>query len=197
MERKQFEAAAASNHYLRGLLAVPLGMLLIASGLGNMEWGPFRPLWVVPACILMGGAAYLLLARYYNDNYGRVTLKAGQLRTVVGTVLSLVVLIGAPVLVQVIDLPVNGLGMAWASVALGYYAVNVGLRPHHAAIWGLVLVVSLVPAWGDPTTSDAPNAGLVMIGLALMATGVFDHRLLVRTFGAPDGLALEDTNAEA
>ena len=197
MERQQFEAAAAGNHYLRGLLAVPLGMLLITSGLGNMEWGPFRDLWVVPLCMLLAGIAYLLVTRYYNDHYGRVTPRTGQVRTVVGIVLSLIALAGAPVLIQAVDLPVNGFGVAWAAVALGYYAVNVGLRPHHVVIWGGLLVVSLVPVWGDPRTTNSANAGLMMIGLALIATGIFDHRLLVRSFGAPDDLALEDSNAGA
>ena len=77
MERKQLEVAAATNHYLRGLLAIPFGFLWIFSGLGNLEWGPFRHLWIVPVGILLAAAAYLLLMRYYNDNYGRVTPKSG------------------------------------------------------------------------------------------------------------------------
>ncbi|MFN2505262.1 MAG: hypothetical protein ABR540_13745 [Acidimicrobiales bacterium] len=136
MDRKQLELAAASNHYLRGLLAVPFGMVLIFSGLGNMGWGPFRPLWVVPLSVLLAGAVYLLLVRYYNDSYGRVTLRPGQRRTVVGMFVSATVMIGGPILVQVLDLPVNGFGVAWASVALGYYAVTVGLRPHHVVTYG-------------------------------------------------------------
>jgi hypothetical protein len=183
MERKQLLAAAAANHYLRGLLAVPLGMVLVSSGLGNMEWGPFRHLWVVPVVLLLAGAAYLLLARYYNDNYGRVVLKTGQSRTIAGSLAALTVMIGGPVLTQALGLPVNGLGIAWGVVALGYYAVNVGLRPHHVLIWGSVLVASLVPLWGDPRTTNTPNAGLLIVGVACIATGIFDHRILVRTFG--------------
>jgi len=37
MERKQLESAAASNHYLRGLLAIPFGIVWVAAGLGNMD----------------------------------------------------------------------------------------------------------------------------------------------------------------
>ncbi len=197
MDRKQLESAAASNHYLRGLLAVPFGMVLIFSGLGNMEWGPFRHLWVVPASILLAGAAYLLGVRYYNDNYGRVSLKTGQARTILGGVAAVTVLIGVPIVVQVLDLPLNGFGVAWAVVALGYYAVTVGLRPHHAVIWGAVLAASLLPVWGDPRTTDTPNIGLLVIGVAAMATGILDHRLLVRTFGRSADLDLENSNAGA
>ena len=138
MERHQLEAAAAGYHYRRGLLALPFGLLLIVSGLGNMEWGPFRHLWLVPACILVAGAAYLLGIRYYNDRYGRVTLRTSPTRAIVGSIASVAVAmaIGVPVLVQALDLPLNGFGIAWATVALGYFAVTVGLRPHHVVIWG-------------------------------------------------------------
>jgi hypothetical protein len=196
LERKRLEAAAAANHYLRGLVALPLGMVLVASALGNMEWGPFRHLWVVPVSWLVAGAAYLLITHAYNDNYGRVTPKT-EPRTVAGTVLAVVVMIGGPVLVQALDLPVNGLGIAWGVVGLGYYVVTVGLRPHQVVIWGLVLVASLVPLWGDPSTTDTLNVGLLIVGVAMVATGILDHRLLVRTFGPAGGLDAENSNAGA
>ena len=196
MERKQFEAAAASNHYLRGLLAIPLGVLWIFAGLGNHEWGPFRYVWAVPVGILVCGAVYLLLMRYYNDNYGRVTPKGGP-RAVAGVVAALVVMVGGPMLVQVLDLPFNGFGVAWAAVALGYYAITVGIRAHHVVIWGSVLVASLVPLWGDPRTTETLNAGLLIIGVAGIATGILDHRLLVRAFGSAGEVPLENDNVGA
>jgi hypothetical protein len=195
MERKQLEAAAASNHYLRGLLAVPFGLVLISAGLGNMEWGPFRHLWVVPVAMLLAGGAYLVGVRYYNDNFGRVRLRTAQPRSILGNVGAVVLMIGGPVLTQTLDLPVNGFGIAWAVVALAYYAFTVGLRPHHVVIWGMVLVASLVPLWGDPRTSDSANYGLLLLGVAAIATGIFDHLLLVRTFGPARNLELEDSNA--
>ncbi|HYH49441.1 MAG TPA: hypothetical protein VEG38_07820 [Acidimicrobiia bacterium] len=194
MDRKRLETAAAANHYLRGLLAIPLGVVLVSSGLGNMEWGPFRHLWVVPATVALAVAGYLAVARFYNDNYGRVVLKTGQRRTVAGTAAALTVMIGGPILVQALDLPVNGLGVAWGAAALGYYAMNVGLRPHHMVIWGSVVVVSLVPLWGDPRTTDTPNVGLLIVGAACAATGIFDHRILVRTFGSPGDVGLQNSD---
>lgn len=196
MERNQLEAAAATNHYLRGLVALPLGIVLISSALGNMKWGPFRPLWVVPVAIVLAGTAYLLIVRSYNQNYGRVTLQSHPRRVARGF-LAMAVMVGGPILVQVLNLPVNGFGIAWGVVALGYYSVTVGLRPHHVAIWGLVVVASLVPLWGDPRTTDTPNVGLLMVGVAMLATGYFDHRLLVETFGPAGDLDFEDTRAGA
>jgi hypothetical protein len=197
MDRKHLESAAASNHYLRGLLAIPLGVVGIAAGLGNMEWGPFHHLWVVPVVILLAGGAYALLARYYNDSYGRVTPQVSQRRAVGGSLLSVVVMGGGPVLVQVLGLPVNGIAVSFAAIALGYYAVSVGLRPHQVAIWGAVLVAGLVPAWPDAKTSDAANFGMLMVGAAAVVTGICDHLLLVRTFGPAGALDLDNSSAGA
>jgi hypothetical protein len=194
MERKQLESAAASNHYLRGLLAIPFGFVWIISGLGNLEWGPFRQLWTVPVGFGLCAAAYLLLMRYYNDNYGRVTPNGGP-RAFLGGAACVAMMIGGPILVQVLDLPLNGFALAWSVVALGYYAVNVGLRAHHVVIWGSVLGASLVPLWGDPRTSDTPNVGMLIIGVGAIATGILDHRLLVRSFGPAHDFGLENTNA--
>jgi hypothetical protein len=36
-----------------------------------------------------------------------------------------------------------------------------------------------------------------MAGVAVMVSGVFDHRLFVRTFGAPKALTIENGNAGA
>ena len=63
------------------------------------------------------------------------------------------------------------------------------------SIWGALLAVSLVPLWGDPRTTDTLNFGLLMIGVAAILTGIFDHRLFVRAFGSARKLDLEDTNA--
>src|SRR4051812_36062309 len=87
MDRKQIERTAAVNHYLRGLIALPVGAVLIAAALGNMKWGPFRQLWVVPVVIAVAAAAYALIARSYNDNYGRVTPKADA-RTLAGSLVA-------------------------------------------------------------------------------------------------------------
>jgi hypothetical protein len=56
-------------------------------------------------------------------------------------------------------------------------------------IWGAVLVLGLLPIWGDPATSDSVNVGLLVVGTAVMTTGVFDHRVLVHMFEsrAPSG----------
>ena len=183
MDRKQMESVAASNYYLRGLLVVPVGLVLVTSALGNMEWGPFRRLWTVPASWVVAAAAYTLILRYYNDTYGRAQPKVGA-RGVAGIAGAIVVMGGLPAVVQALDLPLNGLALGWAVVALAYYRLTVGLRPYHLVIWGATLVVALVPLWGDPRTTNSPNVGLLIVAGAVTLTGVFDHRLLVRTLGS-------------
>ena len=77
---------------------------------------------------------------------------------------------------------------------LVYYAITVGLSAHHLVIWGAVLVAGLLPVWDG---ADPSNVGLVIAGAAAMVAGVFDHRLLVRTFGPSNGINLEHGNARA
>ncbi len=159
-----------------------------------MGWGPFRQPWVFPVAILLAGAGFLLITRYYNDNYGRVTPEIGQLRAVGGSILSVLVMGGGPVLVQVLDLPVNGLAASFALVAVGYYAVSVGLKAQHVVIWGSVLVFALIPVWGDPATTNTMNDGLLAVGAAAIATGIFDHRQLVRIFGSTRDVNQENSH---
>jgi hypothetical protein len=68
------------------------------------------------------------------------------------------------------------------------------LKPHHWIIWGAVLVIGLVPVWDG---ADPSNVGLVIAGVGLMVTGIFDHRLLARTFGPAKGLNLRNGDAGA
>ena len=75
MQRGNLETAAANYSYLRGLFAVPAGVLLILAALVN--WG-VGPLWAFPVAAVVAGAAYLLIARYYRENYGRFRPSARQ-----------------------------------------------------------------------------------------------------------------------
>jgi hypothetical protein len=93
-----------------------------------------------------------------------------------------------------LDLPVNSTAAGIAACLLAYHAVTVGLSAHHMIVWGAVVVAGLLPVWDG---ADPSNVGLVIAGAAAMVTGIFDHRLLMRTFGPANGLALEHFNAGA
>jgi hypothetical protein len=200
MNRKQLESAASDNSHLRGLFGVPIGLLAILSALGNWQLGPLRHSWafMVGAAIL--AAAGLSIRRYYNENYGRVRLSTRQhVRATVAIAITIPVVVGASFLARSragwsLDLPVNTTAALFALVMLVSVAVTAGLRAHHVVIFGALLVVGLAPVWdgGDPS-----NVGLVLAGVAIMAAGILDHRLLVRTFGPPRSLDLENSGVGA
>ena len=77
------------------------------------------------------------------------------------------------------------------------YAIYVGLRAHHVIIWGALLVAGALPVWNGANPSNISNVGLVLAGVAVMVSGVFDHRLFVHTFGSPGVLDREDSDVGA
>lgn len=197
MEREQLESAAVSYAGLRGLFSVPLGVMMIAGGLGNMEWGPFRQLWTVPFVLALAGLAALLIHRYYNDNYGQVTLsRKSQVKAIVAVVVCLpVIFVG--LMDRWPDLPVWSFLAAWSLMMLISYALSAGLNTHRLVIWGSLLVAALLPVWAALGPDLKSNVGLLVGGAAIMATGVLDHRVLVRRFGSAGERDLEGGSAGA
>jgi hypothetical protein len=197
MERKELESAAANVTYLRGLLAIPLGVLFILTGIGNLGWEPLRNPWVFLGALLVLAAAYLGLNRYYNDHYGRVTHSRGrQLRyNLASLVLFAAGLVGGSYLDFRLDLPVSLFATTFALAMLAWFAINVGLKAHHLVILGGLLVAGLLPVWG--ALSDKVSVAWLPIGVATIAVGIFDHRALVRTYGPANDVSAEDTNVGA
>jgi hypothetical protein len=188
MERSDLESAAANYSYLRGLLSIPAGIVIILAGFGNLEWGPLRQTWVFVGSTLAAGAVYWLTIRYYNENYGRVTPSTRtQVRTAIA-IISAVVVAASVRTDWILDLPVSGTAASFALVMLANNAINVRLRAHHVIIFGALLVVGLLPVWGGVTSDLKINVGLMLMGVATIATGIFDHGALKRTFGSAKGL---------
>jgi hypothetical protein len=200
MERTQLESAAANYAHLRGLFGIPLGLVAILSALGNWEWGPLRHAWVFLAGVVVLGLACLLINRYYEENFGRITLPARQQRrAAVALVVSGPLVFGASLLLRSrtswsLDLPVNATAASLGLLMLVLYAAGGVLRTHHVVIFGSMLVAGLLPVWNG---ADPSNIGLFLFGAAVVATGILDHRLLVRSVGPPNALELENSNAGA
>jgi len=200
MQRKSLETAAANYSYLRGLLFLPAGALLILSALGNEQVGPLRHAWVfvVLACALL--VLTLPITSYYNEHYGRLTPTSRQrVRGAIGVAVCVVIVAGGSTLLRSnvswsLDLPVNATAVTFASIMLLSYEIGIGLKAHHVAIFGALLVAGALPVWNG---ADPSNAGLVMAGVAIMVGGIFDHRLFVQTFGSPQSAALEDRDVRA
>jgi hypothetical protein len=197
MQRRNLETAAANYSYLRGLFGIPLGVLIILVPLVN--WG-VCPLWAFLVAIAVAGAACLPINRYYNENYGRLTPSTRQqARGAVAAVTGAAVFVGGSLLLHSraawsLDLPVNAIAVPFALVMLISYAIYVGLKSHHVLIWGALLVAGALPVWHG---ADPGNIGFVLVGVAVMVSGVFDHRLFVRTFGSPEVLDREDIDVGA
>jgi hypothetical protein len=188
MQRKRLEGAAASYSHLRGVLAIPGGLLFVLAALGNWRVGPFRHDWVFLACVLAIGGAYLLIARAYRRRYGRISpTTEQQLRTAAALALGVAVVIGGSLLLRSragwsLDLPVNAIAVTFSIVMLAAYAIGRVLRPHHGAVYGALLVAGALPVWdgGDPS-----NVGLALCGVAVIISGLLDHLAFTRMFAAP------------
>jgi hypothetical protein len=200
MQRSELETAAASYSYLRGLLAIPLGGLFILAALGNWQVGPLRHSWAFLVVAGALGLAYLLINHYYVENYGRLSPSTRQqVRAAVAGAIAVAVVLGGSLLLRSradwsLDLPVNALAVTFALVMLISYGVGVGLKAHHLIIWGALLVTGALPVWNG---ADPSNIGLVLVGAAVMLSGVFDHRVFVDTFGPPKALHREDGDVAA
>jgi hypothetical protein len=200
VERKELETTAATNAHLRGLMTVPLGLLMVLAALGNWQVGPLRHAWVFIACAVTLAAAAGLVARYYNEHYGRVRASSKQQKkTALSVVVAPVLVIGLSTLLSSnaswsLDLPLNPVAITLALVMLMTYALTVGVRTHHAMIFGALLLAGLLPVW---TSDEAANVGLLAAGVAVIVAGLLDHRLLVRAFGPANRLRAESGNAGA
>jgi hypothetical protein len=200
MRRRDLETAAASYSYLRGLLLIPLGALFILAALGNWAVGPLRHAWAFVVATMAIGLLYLVISRYYNEHYGRLTPSTRQqVRAAIAVAIALAVVLGGSLLLRSradwsLDLPVNALAVSFAAVMLVSYGIGVGLKAHHVIVFGSLLVAGAVPVWNG---ADPSNVGLVLAGVAVMISGVFDHRLLVRTFGPSRAIDYESGDVPA
>lgn len=198
MERKPLESAAANYPYLQGLWAIPFGFVIVLAGISNLQHRPGGSLMlgILAGGLLLSLVASLLIARYYRHNYGKVTpTRARHVRQAAALVAWVVVLFvgGSKFLFWSLHSPVCVFAAAFALAMLVYYAILVGLRAHHVVIWGSVLVAALLPIWGG-LGLDRDALAMFPLGVALIASGLLDQRLLVRAFGSSESLNLGKRN---
>jgi hypothetical protein len=194
MERSTLAATAQNYPYLQGLYAIPAGLIFFLSVPVNLYRGPSEALilGLFGICLLLCLLACLRIARYYRENYGEVTVTASRhVRQAVALIAWAAIMFGGTQLVATSDQTAGVLAAAFAAGALAYCTILVGLRAHHAAVWGTLLLAGLLPIW----SGVAVDWGAIPIGGALMASGLLDHRLLVHSFGFSKNLNLESGNA--
>jgi hypothetical protein len=151
------------------------------------------PTWALAAGVAVIALLWLVIRREYGSRYGSVRPSPRQqTRDALALVLACAIVVGVSVLLR--DLPVNAIAIGFAvAMALGY-ALGPGLRPHHVAILGALLVAGALPVWDG---ADSANSGLLLAGIAVALTGVFDHRAFLHTFGpsADAGLISRSTGS--
>jgi hypothetical protein len=198
MDRKALESTARDYPYLQGLWVLPLGFLLVLTGISNLQRRPSGPvmLAIVGVGLVLSAVAMLLIARYYRDTYGAVTPTRGRnVRQAVALLAWVVVLFvgGSGFLFWSPASSVCVYAAAFAAATLVYYAILVGLKAHHVVIWGSILVAGLLPVWGF-LGADRDAVAMFPLGVALIASGVLDQRLLARAFAASQRSNLENSN---
>lgn len=188
MDRRELETAAARSTYLRGLLAVPLGVLFVLAGLGNLGWAPLQSPVVFGACLAALAVVAAVLTRSYNEHYGRVRLaQRQQLRfTVTSFACFGIPLVSGALLDFHLDLPISLTAALFGPAMLLWFTLCVGLRRDHVLVWGALMVVGLLPVWGG--VPDRASAAWVPLGVATVVAGLLDHRALARTFRPPTDL---------
>ncbi|MEV7396009.1 hypothetical protein [Aeromicrobium sp. NPDC092404] len=188
MQHSDVTTAVAENSHFRGLFGVVGGCLLILSALGNSAWGPFEhPAAFVAGVVVLGLAAWGLNS-HYNSRYGwsRPTGRHHRRMAVAMFVGAPAIFFGSLLLSSraswSLDLPLNTIAISMALIMLMVGAATVGVRTHHVVVYGTLLVAGLLPVWEREGMSG--NTGLWMAGIALIISGLLDHRLLVRRFGS-------------
>lgn len=176
MERDELQVAAATVTHLRGLLAIPAGLLFINTGLSNLGWGPFGPARAFIPTLIALAVLYALLDRYYVARYGRVSVRFVHH-------LGYAAAIGTGMIVgNILDFrltpPVSLFASMFAIGMLIWFARFVGIQRRHVVIWGGLLVVALIPIWDS--FDDSVSVAWIPIGVATILAGVFDHLALVR-----------------
>jgi hypothetical protein len=182
MERRELERSAARITYLRGLLAVPFGGLLLASAAGNREWGPYRNGGVFIATVLVLAGLAWAIWRWYDEHYGSVRLTQGnqaRLTAVSFTCFGIGLSLGA-FLDAKLDWSISPSIVLFSLAMLVWFATCVGLRPDSIAVWVVLLAVGLLPVWD---VADPTSVAWVPIGVAVVVAGLLDHLALQRRYG--------------
>jgi hypothetical protein len=183
MERRELESTAAKGTYLRGLLSLPLGLLFLMTGVGNLGWPPLGDPLVFLTCLLALAVLTYGINHYYNEHYGRVRLITSQrVRFTVASALCFgIPMILGSILDFRLDLPISLFDVLFGAGMLVWFHLFVGMRLDHLVVWGALIAVGLIPVWGG--FDDRASVGWLPIGIATIVAGLLDHRALTRSFG--------------
>jgi uncharacterized integral membrane protein len=183
MERKTLQDTAAHSPYLQGLWPIPLGLTIMVAGMTNLQAAPsgLALLGLAGGGLLLAAAVAAGIARHYRNHYGQVTPTTNRrARYAVAALAWVGVLFVASSHALWSPSPsISLFTSAFALATLALYAILVGIRPHHAILWGAILAAGLLPIWGG-LGADRDALAMFPLGGALVVTGLLDQRLLAR-----------------
>jgi hypothetical protein len=184
MDTTALTSVGGRYYTLRGLLALPTGLIFLAAGLvntppiGDEPVSRSAPWFLVALAVALLG--YYAVNRYYVATFGRVEPSRGTLvRITVCTLLCAGAICVGITLDMQNDWPICLYGVAYAAALLVYYRILDVLRPYHLVLLGGLAVLCLLPIWG--AVDDKVSAVMVPMGLVTIAVGLLDHRDLLRS----------------
>jgi hypothetical protein len=200
MDVQELTSVGGRYYTLRGLFALPTGLIFVAAGLFNMPpigdepVSNSAPLFL--AALVLAGIGYYAVNRYYVATFGRVEPSRGTLVriTIYTVVFAVAICLGITIDVQS-DLPVALYGAAFGASLLTYYWLLGVLRSYHVVLLGGFTLLCLAPIWGG--VDDKVSLAMIPMGVVTIAVGLFDHRDLVNSLrqsstvgagGSVDGL---------
>ena len=172
-------AVAAEYDALQGYAWMTLGAGLLLGALTGQE-----AVWLA-----LGAAFTALVPSWYHRRYGLARPTAERnLRVAIGSVVALVALLTGYILDRFWEPPVLVTLLTLAVVlGVGQHLMlrRTGLTPVHRVAHGLVALAAFAPLLGLGHGALLPYV-LAVAGLALVVTGLVDHRRLVRLLGPAD-----------
>ena len=183
MERQALHDTAAYYPYLQGLWAIPLGLTIMVAGMTNLQAAPsgLALLGLAGGGLLLAAAAAGLIARHYRNTHGRVTPTTSRRARYGAAVIAWVgvLFVASNHALWSPSPSISLFTSAFALATLAFYAILVGIRPHHAILWGAIFAAGLLPIWGG-LGADRDALAMFPLGGALVVTGLLDQRLLAR-----------------
>ena len=182
---------ARNYHSLQGLIAVPMGVILILVGLGKhfhwpeLQWqNPYFSSFVIlaMACITVG-------KYFYRQRYGTVRPQSSMKR--IG--LELLGAIGVFGLIYLditllADVPISLTVLGFSCIYLFIPFFEEGRRRHYWICGALLVAAALSPLLQITSKTDLFLFGwlnYLSLGVAVVLGGLLDHRFLAQTLTPP------------
>ena len=174
-----------TSHYpeLQGIRWIVLGVMCLLSAAEDVGW---IPTWLFVAAILpLTIAVLVMVVRYYQRTYGRVTLPAGLRNVATTNMIGVLVLMAGFQIDKMFEPALFLTPIGFAIWVFLRYMIDRRYRTHYLVIALVVVILDVIRTLvaPDPASLWAQNGFViwVLIGAGLIVSGMLDHLLLSRT----------------